>query len=400
MMSHMVEWRKKENIRPIELPNKEKWYRALLNIENSWSGRVDISNIGNTFIMEAEQMLVNAIELFEMGYFDSAYYSLRSAVDISTTMVFFADMPIDDRKKYLSSWKGTKYFPMQKKIVNLLSEQGYVFVDMKEKMPDFFKSTKSLSKKLNKYVHKQGLQHFYVLRNHHINFQKRINSFIKTFEYYLKKCIGVVAIMRLAIDPFPILLMDPNILYRCFDSITEPYSEEFVVEYIGEKYISEYKNTEIYIGTYNSFLSDPLKNEATFEVIKYQYIDTAKKDDIISQITLLSKTDIIAALLSFASNKVVKIYCDDGFQMYFTDRESNNTSTPYSSIDIKSIEDKGTEINNEYNEAFVSVFKFEEDMFMIEHNTTITQEEYADIKEYVLSNVMDIIKNKQSYNSP
>ena len=45
--------------------------------------------------------------------------------------------------------------------------------------------------------------------------------------------------MRLAIDAFPVLLMDKNILYRCFDSLTEPYSEEFVNEYIGEKYISE-----------------------------------------------------------------------------------------------------------------------------------------------------------------
>lgn len=65
--------------------------------------------------------------------------------------------------------------------------------------------------------------------------------------------------MRLAIDPFPILLMDEEILYRCFDSMTEPYSEEFVEKYIGETIISEYKNTDVYVGIYDSFVRDEKK---------------------------------------------------------------------------------------------------------------------------------------------
>ena len=81
MDNHYVEWRRHQNIRPLKLKNKEKFYDDLINIEHSWSGRMDI-NVGNTFIMEAEQQLINAIELFEMGYFDCAYYSLRSAIDI------------------------------------------------------------------------------------------------------------------------------------------------------------------------------------------------------------------------------------------------------------------------------------------------------------------------------
>lgn len=82
-----IEWRKYDNIRAVELSNKSQYYSDLINIENSLSGRMD-GNICNLFIMEAEQLLVNAIELFEQGYFDCAYYSLRSAVDLSTTMVF------------------------------------------------------------------------------------------------------------------------------------------------------------------------------------------------------------------------------------------------------------------------------------------------------------------------
>lgn len=103
-----IEWRKHENIRSLTLPNKEKIYCDLQNIEHSWSGRMDIGNIGNTFIIEAEQLLINAIELFELGYFDCAYYSLRSAVDLSTTIVYLADMPDEEKELLLDAWRETK----------------------------------------------------------------------------------------------------------------------------------------------------------------------------------------------------------------------------------------------------------------------------------------------------
>lgn len=249
-----VDWRKNQNIKPIQLSEKEEYYFDLFNIENSWTGRMD-TNICNMFIMEAEQQLVNAIELFELGYFDCSYYSLRSAVEISTTMVFLSDMPDEEREKYLSAWKATDDFPMQGQMIKQLSRQGNVFADMVSKMSDFFASAKALSAELNKYVHKQGLQHFYISRNYSLNRQKTLDGFIKLFENYLQRCIGVVAVMRLAIDPFPILLMDEEILHRCFDSMTEPYSEEFVEKYIGETVISQYKDTDIYIETYNSFIT-------------------------------------------------------------------------------------------------------------------------------------------------
>lgn len=145
-----MEWRKAKNIRPVIIPNKSKFYHDLANIEHSWSGRMDIGNIGNTFVLEAEQHLVNAMELFEMGYFDCAYYSLRSAVDMSTTMVFLSDMPDKERESFLEAWKETEDFPMQGQMIKMLSVKGNVFSDMKDKMPAFFADAKQLNAKLNK----------------------------------------------------------------------------------------------------------------------------------------------------------------------------------------------------------------------------------------------------------
>lgn len=382
MTDSYVDWRKNQNIKPIVLPNKVKFYSDLINIEHSWSGRMD-TNICNTFIMEAEQQLVNAIEMFEFGYFDCAYYSLRSAVDISTTMVFLSDMPDDDREKYLSAWKATEDFPMQGQMIKQLSRQRNVFADMVSKMPDFFVSAKALSSELNKYVHKQGLQHFYVSRNHPINQQKAIDGFIRTFENYLQRCIGVVAIMRLAIDPFPILLMDEEILYRCFDSMTEPYSEEFVEKYIGETIISQYKDTDIYIGAYDSFMNDEKKKESVFNIMKHQYIDSKKMDDIFSQLHLLSKTDIICVLMVAASEKVVKVYCYNGLAMYFTDRNTNRTAMSWSSTDFKMFAEAEERINQPYDEAYISTFTFSGEHFHIEHNEIFNSDEVGTIIGFV-----------------
>ena len=378
-----IEWRKSQNIRSAILSNKEEYYNDLTNIEHSWSGRVD-TNIGNAFVMEAEQQLINAIELFELGYFDCAYYSLRSAVEISTTMVFLMDMPDEERETYLDNWKNTKEFPMQGKMIKQLSQDGHIFVDMVAKMPQFFWDAKKLSGELNKYVHKQGLQHFYISRNHPINQSSSLEKFIKKFEEYLQRCIGVVAVMRLAIDPFPILLMDEEIMYRCFDSMTEPYSDEFVKKYIGEETVEQYKKTDMYTGLYESFINDEKKNEAAFDVMKHQYIDSKRFDEISSQFHLLSKGDAICVLLVEACVKVVKVYRYNGFLMYFTDRKTNRKATSWSGADFKKFAEADKRMNQAYDEAFISVFIFGEEHYYIEHNEVLVRDEIDTITEFVI----------------
>lgn len=385
MTDTFISWRSHENIRPTELPNKEEYYLDLLNIEHSWSGRMD-GNICNTFIMEAEQQLVNAIELFEMGYFDCAYYSLRSAVDISTTMVYLDDMPYDEQESHLNAWKSTADFPMQGQMIKQLSQRGNVFIDMKAKMPDFFAEAKRLSTELNKYVHKQGLRHFYISRNHPLNQNKPLDAFVHEFSEYLKKCIGVVAVMRLAIDPFPVVLMDKEILYRCYDSMTDPYGEKFVEKYIGAFIIEQYKHTTLYLETYDYLSTMEEKNEATFDVMKHQYIDSRKLDDIFMQLHLLSKYDVICVLLVAASEKTVKVYWGSGLGVYFTDRNTNRKSMSSSGLDFKHFSEAENLANQPYDEAFITVFYFYDIPFFVEHNELLTDIEIPQIENFVSTN--------------
>ena len=363
--------------------NKLKYYIDIYNIEHSLSGRLD-GNISNLFIKEAAQQLINAIKLFSDGYFDCAYYLLRSAIEISTIMVFLVDMPEDERKRYLDAWMETSDFPMQGRIIQELSRNGDIFVDMKDKMPVFFDNAKNLSSELNKYVHKQGVQHFYSYIPYNIYISDRAKELEVTFEKHLKQCIGIVAVMRLAIDPFPILLMDKEILYRCFDSITEPYTESFVEEYIGIDIIDCYKKTEIYTGLYDSFMQDEKKSESVFFVTNHEYIVSTKIKEILLQKHLLSKRDLISVLLVASNNKVVKVYCGNGLLQYYTDRNTKRVKLSWSSEDFKRFSNSKKLINQVYDEAYISVLKFDNELYFIEHNEKIEQTEIKAINDFII----------------
>lgn len=326
-----IDWRKTINIRPVELSLKKQYYSDLINIEHSWSGRMD-SNICNTFIMEAEQQLINAIELFENGYFDCAYYSLRSAVDVSTTMVFLADMPDGEKGEFLDAWRAIKDFPMQGQMIKQLSLKGNVFADMKVKMPEFFIKAKELSAKLNKYVHKQGLQHFYISRNHPFNLHKSQDAFISTFKHYLQRCIG-------------------------------------------SSTIENYKQTDLYTGTYNSFIGEEKKSEAVFNIANYQYIDSKKMDEIFKQPHLLTKDDIISVLLVSACEKVVKVYCCQGLLMYLTDRDTNRKAMLWAGLNFKDFSEANNPINQPCDEAYISVLFFDDMPYFVEHNELLNTDE-------------------------
>lgn len=58
MADNYLKWRSNTNLRPLILPNRDKLYNELTNIEHSWSGRTDVLKLSNTFIMEALQLLI------------------------------------------------------------------------------------------------------------------------------------------------------------------------------------------------------------------------------------------------------------------------------------------------------------------------------------------------------
>ncbi len=378
-----VKWKEKENIVPIDIPEKNEYIWALMNIEHSWTGRMDVQ-IANTFIMESVQLICNAIVLFEQGYFDCAYYSLRQSIEVSTTIIYLSDIPEELREEKLKAWKRTKDFPMQGQMLNYLKEKGYIFSDLKEKLSDYFSQLSKHSKQLNKIVHKQGLKYFYLSRNHPMNKKEELTNFyLSEFKTYIEICIGSVAIMRLAIDPYPILLMDPEIYHRSFDSMTDAYTEEFVEKYIGNQVLSKYKKTDFYISYYEQHMQEEKKHPCVSDVVKLKYIDKEQMDLIISQIHLVSSPDRCAVMLTSWCEKIAKTYCYGGWMPYYTNTKTNRKATSWSGMDFKAFSENDKKYNQLYDEAFISVFNIQGEDFFIEHNEILTESEIKKINNNI-----------------
>lgn len=380
--------RKKANIECCKLSNTSEYLIDIYNIENSYTGRVTgvMTNM-NIFILEAVQLLVNSISLFEMGYFDAAYYSLRQSIEMCLVLIYFAELSDKDKEKAdreLKKWNKDKRFPMRKEIINDLSEIGLVFSDMKNKMKHFFKKISDLSNRINKYVHKQGFKYFYVIRKYYDNDKK--NAGISDFEFFLRQSIGIVAVMRLAIDPYPLLLNDEEILYRCYDSITEPYSTNFIKKYIDKKDIKDYMETDIYKGYYEYHIKQPKKNIATFNVMKNHYIETNKMEDILKQIELLDIDDMISCRIVFSIKKVTRVYWYKGLLNYFTDRNDSNILV-YEYKIFEKYENSKDLYNQNYENDFISVFKYKIydsiETVWVEHNEKLTDNEIKILENMV-----------------
>ena len=116
--------------------------------------------------------------------------------------------------------------------------------------------------------------------------------------------------------------------------------------------------------------------------MKHQYINTTKKDDIFAQLHLLPIHDIISTVIALSCDKVVKVYTMDGLLMYFTDKNTNRTKHSWSGADFKKFQESIEKINQPYDEAFISVFNFDNEYYFAEHNELLDQDDVTNINEY------------------
>ena len=377
-MFDFIEWKEKDNLIPIQVPDKEKYYHDLSNIEQSWTGRVD-AMLANTFIQEAVQLVMNAIVLFEKGYFDCAFYSLRQSLEVSTTMVYLTELTPERRDVELKKWQSQSDFPMYGQMMGFLNDKGEVFADIKDKMSDYFEHLRQVQRSLNKQVHKQGFNTFYVSRNHLLNKNRDEANFLYTFESYIKNCVGAIAVLRLTIDPFPVLLMDEEIYTRTGDLMTEPFTAEFVGEYIGTDAIEQYKRTFLYSGYYDQIMTVEQMLPCVTDIVKFQYVDKTKYEDILTQAHLLTRRDLLAVCLAISSTKIAKIYFEDGWIYYHTSTPSARQSGGYDTRVFRQIKEVEKPVNVDYDEAFLTHVTLLDEAFYIEHNSSFEEHELESI---------------------
>lgn len=361
-------------IKPLELPNVEKFVSDINNISFATTGFVHAWE-SNLFFDEACQLIVNAIKLFQLGYFDCAFYSLRQSIETSIGIIYLTANPNkeDEWKTLLSGFESGK-------MTDWLKNNEPTFMDIREKMHSFFDNVWDVQKRMNKYIHKQGYASFYqVTRNPFLVQQKGTSEsqIIMDFEYYLKLCIGAVAIYRLAIDALPVVLMDEDIRLRTGDLITEPYSQEFVDTYIGSENIEAFKTTEIYKDFYESLHRNEKQNDAVYDLIHFRYYNREKVDDYVTQLHLCSFTDRIAMCLYTISIKISHVFVD-GIHWYYSDVKSSNNDKSIT-MGFGYFEDIFSNTENDFNKCYYNVFlsrcQINGNYTYFEHNEMLSENE-------------------------
>lgn len=319
--------------------------------------------------------------LFEQGYFDCAFYSLRQSLEIATTIVYFVDDDQDNRSKQITKWKNQERFPLQNQMINELNQRRKEFADIRNRMSTYFDSLESTKQKLNKYVHKQGLDKFYTYQNNPTrrNTVDWRNKLTTDFITYLKVSIGAVAILRLVIDPFPVLLADEDIYNRTGEFMTEGYTLDFIKEYIGLEHIESYKKTDMYQAHYDHFIGNEEMLPAVLDIAKHNFIDRTKTEEILSQKHLLSQHDLVAIAFIIFSEKIVKVYCIGGFDWYFTNIKTVRKKQSWSSQDFNDLKESNTKFNTPYDEAFLTYIEINNEDYYLEHNEAFTDKEIEEI---------------------
>lgn len=360
-----------EHIIPIEYPQGDEHLLALYNIENAMVGVVGAMH-SNVFFSEACHLIANAISLFKMGYFDCAFYSLRSALELSIGTLYITEKGEEEIKKWAKQEDGFE----QGKMVKYLKSNASIYSNMRDEMSDYFENIRNIQLRLNKYIHKQGLSTFYSFHagNMYIKSRKkRLND----FDDFVTHCIGAVAVYRLAIDPLPIILADEKLMYRSPDFITEPYSNDFIKKYIGLKHIECYKKTQIYKDYYTYINNRETQNEGVFMLIHGAYYDRNYNNAILEQFHLLSFYEQMAVAFFSVSTKISDLILNNAL-FYNSDIKSKRTSggMVIGESFYKEIFEKYPNENTiEYYNVYLTRLKVDEEWEYIEHNEKLDTKE-------------------------
>lgn len=307
---------------PIDFPQGENYISDIELITMSSTGIID-AQIANMTLNESCMMLINAVKVFQLGFFDCAFYSLRQTIELSLSGIYLSS----DKNK-IKSWNNWEKGFEKATMIQELKKEDPDYKNIKEELSFYFKELRETQLEIDKYVHKQGFSTFYTYHGHTANYHtKHIRKLQYDFERYLKECIGAVAIYRLVIDPLPLLLTDEDIEMRTPDFITEPFGARFIEKYIPEGVVEAYKHTDIYKAYYDELSKREKQNEAVYDLIHWSFINRNLADNYLSQVHLLSFHDRLALIIVFSTPNVSNCYLMNGASWYHTENDSNRKSS-------------------------------------------------------------------------
>lgn len=282
-------------------------YGYVDQLADSLSGLVSTPSF-NQFLLESCQLLANSLDLIHQGYFDAAFYSVRQPGEVILIGTLFSNLEESERKAKYGKWVSLDRFPSFSELSKMLRSKDIEYRDLLEQMPEIDELISKLNKRANKYIHKQGHESFYTKPYEVVSESAR--HIREDFTEYFKTTVKVCSIFRLAVDPFPILLNDPECEYRFPDCMTIEFGQSFIDNCLGNDFVEHYIETDYYRNWVNAIKSTfPQLKEATYNVSNLHYIDLANIEDILDELDKLTLYEATAVLFTaLFSEKVIAIH--------------------------------------------------------------------------------------------
>lgn len=271
-------------------------YNYVEQLENSISGIVSTPPF-NQFLLESCQLLANSLDLIHQGYFDVAFYSVRQAGEVILVGTLFSNLEESERKAKYEKWVSLDRFPSFSELSKMLRSKDIEYRDLLEQMPEIDELISKLNKRANKYIHKQGHESFYTKPYEVV--PESAKHIREDFTDYFTTTVKVCAIFRLAVDPFPLLLSDPECEFRFPDCMTLEFGQNFIDNCFGNEFVKHYIETDYYRNWVNAIKSTfPQLKEATYNVSNLHYIDLSHIEDILDELDKLTLYEATAVLFT------------------------------------------------------------------------------------------------------
>ncbi len=336
----------------------------------------------NSFIQEAIQLLKNSLILYKKGFFDCAFYSIRQSSEVMDSMLYLAKSPSE--KVY--DWKSKNYFPVDSKVRQQLEKISNDYKEIKSLLPDFFRPHEELIIKIHKIIHKQGFDTFYQLRT---PINRKITNYsqedeIALFLETLKYTIGKLLILIVILDPMCLALADENVNGKInMNLMTEPIDTTFFENILGlSDIVSKIKSSNYYKDFVSYFEEKEEMLPATYSVIREQFWNIEKLNEIESQFHMLSTDEKFMFNILKRGIKASLFYYAGGLGWYYTSNMSNLKEFSVNTIDFQNYTKSREAFNQKRKNVYISVIKQSKDDFLfIEHNMPFNKDEINKLLE-------------------
>lgn len=353
------------------LPRKDIYLNASHSIQDSFTGLVGMIGLHRLFTESALEIR-NAIYQYENGFTGSAFYCVRTAVELARVVAYFATIKNPSESDVYAKWAKGDKFPFDSHIKKDIETTGEIYSQVKSATGAFFDDQSNDLKKYQKYIHKQGYIGFY--DRGFSNAEKeayRREKIEREFIAFITGSLKEIAMLRLCVDPFPVLLNDPGVRRKIhFESMTYPFCDD-LIELIGDDLINAYKETEYYQGHVDYFSSNDDISDEALTLINDSYYCRKDWDAIEPFMKHFNVRDRTAVLIFNTSQKVAKIYALGGFEQWFSDIRSLRANQSWSSESLFT----NDATNVPYDGALLSRFVISSEEYWIEHNDELTMQE-------------------------